>query len=85
MHGEPIVYDWKGITMKINQNEITADHFAYEGCHKIYLIENQNDFEDARSSGYGIYPIRQLEQTYEDSCDLRFISNWGLSISWPLM
>ncbi|NBW21396.1 MAG: hypothetical protein EBR82_76905, partial [Caulobacteraceae bacterium] len=55
------------------------EHFAYEGCHKIYLIENQNDFEDARSSGYSIYPICQLEQTYEDSCDLRFISNWGLS------
>lgn len=65
--------------MKINQNDITAKHFAWDGCHKIYLIENKHDFNDANNSGYSIYPICQLEQTYEDSCQLRFISNWGLS------
>ena len=65
--------------MKINQQEITAQHFAYDGCHKIYLIENRNDFDDATNSGYSIYPICRLQQTYEDSCELRFIDNWGLS------
>ena len=65
--------------MKINNKQITAQHFAYDGCHKIYLIENDNDFNDADSSGYSIYPIHQLQQRYEDSCDLRFISSWGLS------
>lgn len=65
--------------MKINGKETLAKHFAYDGCHKIYLIENEQQWEEARSNEYSIYPVAQLEQTFVDSCELRFISDWGLS------
>ena len=31
--------------MKINGIEITAKHFVYDGCHKIYLINSEADRE----------------------------------------
>lgn len=27
--------------MKINNVEVIGNRFAYDGCHKIYVIENQ--------------------------------------------
>ena len=38
--------------MKINGIEITAKEFAYDGCHKIYLIESQEQRDEADSYGY---------------------------------
>jgi hypothetical protein len=65
--------------MKINGKEITAQEFAFDGCHKIYLCESASDAKEAMNSGYSIFPIDQLESTYESSCSLRFISNWKLN------
>lgn len=64
--------------MKINNIPTNAKKFAFDGCHKIYLLESRKDETDARATGYSILPIAQLEDTYEDSCGLRFISNWAL-------
>ena len=64
--------------MKINGLEVTAQTFAFDGCHKIYLLENEAEEANARELGYNIYPIHELRQAYEDSCGLRFISNWPL-------
>jgi hypothetical protein len=65
--------------MKINNQVTTAKGFAYDDCHKIYLLERDSDWKDASGSGYTILPIEKLEETYEGSCDLRFISNWALT------
>jgi hypothetical protein len=65
--------------MKINNQETTAKAFAYDDCHKIYLLERDSDWKDASGSGYTILPIEKLKETYEGSCDLRFISNWALT------
>ena len=54
-------------------------YFAYDGCHKIYLIEDDKDDAEARAAGYEIKPIKELEKVYEESCELRFISNWKLT------
>lgn len=64
--------------MKINGQTVVGKSFAYDGCHKIYLVENQAELEDAAATGYSIYPVSVLEEAYEDSCSLRFISNWKL-------
>lgn len=64
--------------MKINDKETQAKQFAYDGCHKIYIIENDADLEDALSLGYEIRNIELLEETYNNSCELRFINNWKL-------
>ena len=65
--------------MKVNGKEIKAKQFAYDGCHKIYLIEDTDDLKDAKDIGYDIYDIELLKETYDDSCSLRFINNWKLT------
>ena len=64
--------------MKINGREVVGDKFAYEGCHKMYVLKNDQEVAEATEAGYEIHPIEELEEVYEDSCDLRFISPWDL-------
>lgn len=64
--------------MKINGIEVLGDTFAYDGCHKIYICECQCDEEEAIKYNYNIYPIEMIEEIWNNSCGLRFISNWGL-------
>lgn len=68
--------------MKINGNPIIASEFAYDGCHKIYLLESEEDKYEAKGSGYGIFPISLLEKKFNNSCGLQFISNWKLTKSY---
>ena len=68
--------------MKINGQEVVGESFAYDGCHKIYVIESIRDREDAKGSGYDIYPIKELKKKYNCSCGLQFISNWSLTKSY---
>lgn len=65
--------------IKINDQETTAKGFAYDDCHKIYLLERDSDWADASQAGYTILPIEKLPDTFGRSCDLRFISNWALT------
>jgi len=64
--------------MKINNIEIKADKFAYDGCHKIYLLESKADEIESKKLGYKILPIEKIKEVYANSCPLRFISNWNL-------
>jgi hypothetical protein len=68
--------------MKINGQTTTAKKFAFDGCHKIYLLESRKDETEARAIGYSILPISELQDEYECSCGLRFISNWKLDTSF---
>lgn len=52
---------------------------AYDRCHKIYICEDAEDIETAKSYGYYLYEINELEGIYNISCCLRFISNWKLT------
>jgi hypothetical protein len=68
--------------MKINGETTTAKEFAFDGCHKIYLIESEDDRADARGCGYDILPISSLREAFNNSCGLQFISNWKLTKSF---
>lgn len=68
--------------MKINSITTDAKKFAFDGCHKIYLLESRKDETEARAIGYDILPIDQLQDAYDGSCALRFISNWELTTSF---
>lgn len=46
--------------MKINNVEVIGNRFTYDGCHKIYVIENQEDEQKSRECGYEILDISQL-------------------------
>lgn len=65
--------------MKINGQTVNGKKFAYEGCHKMYIIEDDQDEAEAIKFKYDIFPIEQLEKTYIKSCELKFISNWKLT------
>ena len=65
--------------MKINGIKVIGKSFAYDGCHKIYICESDSDVKVAEEVGYEIKPISELEETYKESCSLRFISNWLLN------
>ena len=65
--------------MRINGQETKAKEFAYDGCHKIYLIENAENRWEAKSGGYDVLPISDLKKTFNCSCGLQFISSWDLS------
>ena len=64
--------------MKINGNKITAKEFAWDECHKIYLINTKEDKETYLKYDYELFPINELEEAYKNSCSLRFISNGNL-------
>jgi hypothetical protein len=64
--------------MKINGVEILGKQFAYDNCHKIYIIEDNEDLNVAKDCGYDIFDITELEDKYNNSCSLKFISNWKL-------
>lgn len=67
------------VNMKINGEAVIGEQFAYDGCHKIYIIEDLEDKAEAIEDGYMLLPINQLEEAYENSCGLKFISNWSLT------
>ena len=62
----------------INGTKVRADEFGFDGCHKIYVVTSQQGRDDLESYGYDFYPIEMLEQKWEESCFLRFISDADL-------
>lgn len=67
----------KRFTPVINGEIVEASHFAWDGCHKIYLINTNADRSLMDSYGWSnsdYFPIEKLPQAWEDSCSLRFIS-----------
>jgi len=65
-------------TVKINGWRTAALAFAYDGCHKIYLIEDLKDVPEMLEYGYKILPIQEIKYTWEeDACPLKFISTWS--------
>ena len=65
-------------TVKIGKQKSYATCFAFDDCHKIYLCEDLKDIKKAKSYGYEIYAISGLKNAWEDSCPLRFITNFKL-------
>lgn len=65
--------------LRINGKSFTATHFAWDGCHKIYLISSTSDMAQMITYGYGegdseILPVSELPRVWEETCSLRFIS-----------
>ena len=64
----------------INGKEITAKLFAFDGCHKIYLLD-ESQYDEFKALGYRIYVIDGLPTVWTDTCPLRFIDSGDLSES----
>lgn len=67
----------------INGEAVDAVEFAWDGCHKVYLIANDDDRQRMQDYGYtdegDILPIDELPEIWEVTCPLRFISSADLS------
>lgn len=62
----------------INGKEVKGKYFAYDGCHKIFILENENQVISARGLRYEIYHIKEIEEIWGISCPLRFINSYDL-------
>ena len=58
--------------------EIKANMVAYDNCHKIYLITDNNEADEARSYGYELQPVSNLPAIWDAACPLRFIEFWDV-------
>ncbi len=65
-----------------NEYEVNAKSFVFDDCHKIYIVEDEDDIEDIKKTwgeNETFYDIKELPKVWNDSCPLRFISNWKLT------
>ena len=74
MNSQKLLIDGK--FLKVNGKHIMSNgYFAYDGCHKIYILEDKTDIETAMEYGFRLYPTLELQKTYRCSCPLKFIAN----------
>lgn len=67
---------------KINGITVTATEFFFDGCHKFYIPESPEDYEEMYARGWepaDLYPIRMLPEIWVGSCPLRFIESVDFS------
>lgn len=62
----------------INGTKIWADEFAWDDCHKIYIVTDQKSRDQLEGYGYDFHPISELVNAWNHSCSLRFISDASL-------
>jgi hypothetical protein len=65
--------------IKIGKTKIDENikEFAFDGCHKIYLMTSNEGKQDMLNNGWvetDFYSIDKLEEVFYNSCGLRFIN-----------
>lgn len=65
-------------TVTINDHTIEADEFAWDGCHKIYVVTNKESRDELAYYGYDFFPIAELQEAWDTSCNLKFINSADL-------
>lgn len=75
------------MSITINGQTSPAAEFAWNGCHKIYLLDNGDADKNGKygymlskngEAGYKVLPVSELQRVWDQSCPLRFINNWAL-------
>lgn len=75
------------MSITINGQTSPATEFAWDGCHKIYLLDNGDADKNGKygymlskngEAGYKVLPVSELQRVWDQSCPLRFINNWAL-------
>lgn len=71
---------------RLDAIEASDLQLAYDGCHKIYLLESDEDREEAYRNGYGdkdIFPASEIRALIRRSCFLVFVSTFSLRPNAP--
>jgi hypothetical protein len=74
--------------LRVSRALIGAKGIAFDGCHKIYILLDDEQMEHTLSTGYGksetsylhwlnevIDPLNTIAEWYDDSCSLRFVQS----------
>jgi hypothetical protein len=62
---------------KIHAIETSGLPVAYDGCHKIYFLEDDKRHAEAVEFEYQIHPASEIRKLILSSCGLVFVSRWG--------
>lgn len=63
---------------KIAAIEASGFPLAFDGCHKIYFLEDEERRKDAAEYDYEPFlPSTELRECIARSCGLVFVSRWG--------
>lgn len=63
---------------KIDAIEASDLMVAFDDCHKLYLVEGEEEIADASQTGYDLYPAKEIRSLINRSCGLVFVSAWNL-------
>jgi len=63
---------------KIRAIEKSGWLLAYDGCHKIYFLQDGARIAQAEEYGYDLFGAEKLRDLILGSCPLVFVSRWGL-------
>lgn len=78
---EDIVEDIDDFFFISKVSTVDALGFVWDDCHKIYIVEDEDDIQSVRETwnkDETIYKLDRLPEIWSRSCPLRFISNWKL-------
>lgn len=65
----------------INGEVVPGEEFVHDGCHKFYVVTNDESRENLLYKGWnadGFRPVAELPELWEQSCPLRFIHSADL-------
>lgn len=68
--------------VEINDTRIWADEFAWDGCHKLYIVTDQESRDQLEGYGYDFFNIAELQECWDSSCMLKFISDASLNCNY---
>jgi len=63
---------------KLDAIEASDLQIAFDGCHKLYLVDGPGEVSDARANGYDLYPAKEIRALVNRSCGLVFVNAWNL-------
>ncbi|NUS02063.1 MAG: hypothetical protein HOV97_05810 [Nonomuraea sp.] len=67
---------------KIKAVEESGLQLAWDGCHKIYFLEDADRAREASEFGYEpFFPASEIRELISSSCGLVFVSRWGFDNS----
>lgn len=64
--------------IKINGKEVNGFAFAFDGCHKIYILKDFKERAAATENMYETFDLQKIVEVFYNSCNLRFIRSWDL-------
>lgn len=67
------------VAERLTKIEESGWPIAFDGCHKIYFLQDSGRRAQAKGYGYDIFPSTEVRRLYDKSCGLRFVSRWGYS------